>query len=173
MENEPGAPVTYATVGYKPDTDLSPANIGILGTPVIDPVGGTIYLDTGTVTNGTYTHLIHALNLTNGTEQPYSPVAVKASVPGTAPDGNGSTVPFIAQEHASRPALTLAGGILYVAYGSYQDVTPYHGWLIGFNATNLVQLTNYVFNRQPQLQPGRAVGGRRRPGGGRRHQSVF
>ena len=35
------------------------------------------------------------------------------------------------------PALTLAGGMLYVAYGSFADTDPYHGWVMGFNATNL------------------------------------
>jgi autotransporter-associated beta strand protein len=149
-----GAPVSYTTVGYKPDGDMSPSSIGITGTPVIDPVSGTIYLDTGTYTNGVYTHQIHALNITTGNEQPYSPVLVTASVPGTASDGSGGRVSFIAQDHAARPALTLAGGKLYVSYGSYQDITPYHGWLIGFNATNLVQLTNYVYNTNPNNTQG-------------------
>ena len=56
------------------------------------------------------------------------------------------------QRHAGNPAapaLTLAGGIVYVAYAGYDDTDPYHGWIIGFNATNLVQLTNYVFNTTP------------------------
>ena len=29
------------------------------------------------------------------------------------------------------------------------DTDPYHGWIIGYNETNLVQLTNYVFNTTP------------------------
>ena len=45
--------------------------------------------------------------------------------------------------------MTLTGGILYVAYGSFADTDPYHGWVMGFNATNLHQLTNYVFNTTP------------------------
>ena len=39
--------------------------------------------------------------------------------------------------------------MLYVGYGSYADTDPYHGWVFGYNATNLVQLTNYVFNTTP------------------------
>jgi hypothetical protein len=152
--NHLGTPYSYTAVGGKPDGDMSPSNIGITGTPVIDPVSGTIYFDTSIVTNGVYEHLIHALNITNGTERSYSPVVVVASVAGTASDGSGGVVPFIAQDHAARPALTLAGGILYVCYGSFQDVKPYHGWLIGFNATNLVQLTNYVYNTNPNTTQG-------------------
>jgi len=149
-----GTPVPYANVGYKPDGDMSPSNAGITGTPVIDPGRGVMYLDTGTYTNGTYEHLIHALNITTGTEEPFSPVVVNASIAGTATDGNGSVVPFIAQDHAARPALTLAGGVLYVCYGSYQDIKPYHGWIIGFNATNLTQLPSYVYNTNPNTTQG-------------------
>ena len=135
------------------NTDLVPEE-GASGTPVIDPVSGTIYLDAftrevvpGVSTN--YYHRIHALSITNGSERPYSPVVVAASVHGTGVAGNGSVVTFAAIQHMQRPALTLAGGILYVGYGSHGDTDPYHGWVMGFNATNLVLLTNYVFNTTP------------------------
>jgi len=135
------------------NTDLVPEE-GASGTPVIDPVSGTIYLDAftrevvpGVATN--YYHRIHALSITNGSERPYSPVVVAASVPGTGVAGNGSVVTFAAIQHMQRPALTLAGGILYVGYGSHGDTDPYHGWVLGFNTTNLVLLTNYVFNTTP------------------------
>jgi hypothetical protein len=39
--------------------------------------------------------------------------------------------------------------MVYVAYGSYADTDPYHGWVLGFNATNLAQSANYVFNTTP------------------------
>jgi len=134
---------------------------GAAGSPVIDPVSGTIYVDAftrevvaGVSTN--YFHRIHALNITNGLEQPYSPVPVAASVRGTGVSGdnygetsNGTNVTFSAVQHMQRPALTLAGGILYACYGSHDDTDPYHGWVIGFNATNLLRLTNYVFNTTP------------------------
>jgi len=60
--------------------------IGITGTPVIDPVSGTLYVDvfSGSTANTTNClHRIHALKINDGTEQPYSPVVVAASVPGT------------------------------------------------------------------------------------------
>ena len=36
-----------------------------------------------------------------------------------------------------------------MSFGSFGDTDPYHGWVIGFSATNLVQLTNYVFCTTP------------------------
>ena len=119
--------------------DITPV-VGITGTPVIDPVSGTLYVnvhtrEVGATTN--YYHRIHALNVTNGNEQPYSPVAVTNSVPGTGRDSTNGIVVFNPVTENQRPGLTLAGGMLYVGYGSYADTDPYHGWVIGFNATNL------------------------------------
>jgi uncharacterized repeat protein (TIGR03806 family) len=126
--------------------------IGITSTPVIDPASGTIYVDTFTGvianTNSGY-HLLHALNITNGAERSYSPVLVNASVPGTGVDSSNGIVTFNPSQHMNRPAMTLAGGILYVSFGSYGDTDPYHGWVIGYNATNLTQLTNIVFCTTP------------------------
>lgn len=135
-----------AFVGIMPE-------IGITGTPVIDTNSGTLYVDafTGEIGGGVtnYFHRLHALNLTNGTEQPFSPVVVSASVAGTGVDSSNGVVTFNPKQHIQRCALTLAGGIVYLAYAGYADTDPYHGWIIGFNATNLAPLTNYVFNTTP------------------------
>jgi len=132
---------------------------GMTGAPVIDPATGTLYVDAftrevvpGVSTN--YFHRIHALNVTNGTEKSFSPVIVSASVPGTGVGGNGTKVTFSAIQHCQRPALTLAGGILYVCYGSHDDTDPYHGWVMGYNPANLALLTNYVFNTTPNATTG-------------------
>ncbi len=133
-------------------TDIVP-EVGITGTPVIDTNSGTLYVDSFTgvvganVTN--YFHTLHALNITTGTEQPYSPVVINVSVPGVGMDSVQGVVSFNAKQENQRPALTLAGGKLYVAYSSYSDTDPYHGWIIGFNPANLLILTNYVFNTTP------------------------
>ncbi len=126
--------------------------IGITGTPVIDPVSGTLYVDTfcGVIANtNNGFHLLHALSITNGAERPYSPVLVTASVPGRGVDATNGIVMFAGQNQMNRPALTLVGGTLFLAFGSYGDTDPFHGWVIGYNATNLVQLTNYVFATTP------------------------
>jgi len=126
--------------------------IGITGTPVIDLASKTLYVDTfcGIVANtNNGFHLLHALSITDGSERPYSPVLVTASVPGRGVDATNGVVTFMGQNQMNRPALTLAGGVLFLAYGSYGDTDPYHGWVIGYNATNFVQLTNYVFASTP------------------------
>ena len=146
---------TNQNFGTRPNgvyTDIVP-EVGITGTPVIDTNTGTLYVDafTGEIGGGgtNYFHRLHALKITDGTEQPYSPVVVAASVAGVGLDSTNGLVYFNAQQQLQRCALTLAGGIVYVAYAGYQDTDPYHGWIIGYRATNLVQLTNYVFNTTP------------------------
>jgi hypothetical protein len=133
-------------------TDIEPF-VGSTGTPVIDTNSGTLYVDAfngqvfGGVTN--YSHWLHALNIADGTERSFGPVLVTASVPGTGVDSAGGRVTFNATQENQRSALTLAGGILYVSFAGYADTDPYHGWIIGYNPSNLVQLTNYIFNTTP------------------------
>ncbi|HEY3763135.1 MAG TPA: Calx-beta domain-containing protein [Verrucomicrobiae bacterium] len=133
-------------------TDIEP-EVGITGTPVIDTNSGTLYVVafTAAVSGGktNYTSTIHALNITNGQEEPYSPVVITAKVAGTGVDSSGGFVTFNPAQENERAALTLAGGIVYVAYAGYADTDPYHGWIIGYNETNLQQVPNYVFNTCP------------------------
>jgi hypothetical protein len=123
--------------------------VGITGTPVIDSVSGTLYVDAFTHEGSAYLHRLHALNITNGNEQPFSPVVVNASIPGDGVGGSGGIVYFNPLQQLQRSALTLAGGILYINYAGYADTDPYHGWIIGFNPVTLQQLPNYIFNTTP------------------------
>jgi uncharacterized repeat protein (TIGR03806 family) len=132
--------------------DIVPV-VGITGTPVIDLASGTLYVNVhtriATATTTNYYHSIHALNITNGAEQSYSPVIVTNSVPGTGVESTNGVVGFDPRTENQRPGMTLAGGMVYAAYGSYADTDPYHGWVLGFDATNLAQSANYVFNTTP------------------------
>ncbi|HET7625115.1 MAG TPA: hypothetical protein VFM25_07610, partial [Verrucomicrobiae bacterium] len=129
-------------------TEITP-EVGITGTPVIDPGSGTIYLDAFTHEGADYVHRIHALNIADGTERPFSPVVVSASFPGVGVGSENGKVIFDAKQQLQRSALTLAGGMIYVNYASYAITDPYHGWVIGFKARNLKQADNYVFNTSP------------------------
>ena len=144
---------------------------GMVGTPVIDPASGTIYVDVftrevlaGVSTN--YYHRLHALDITTGTERSYSPVVVAGSVTGSGVNGSGGvagagtgatitdggpTVTFSAIQSCARPALTLAGGILYAAFGSHDDTDPYHGWVFGYSATNLSLASIYCTTPNARL----------------------
>ncbi|MGH7969382.1 MAG: discoidin domain-containing protein, partial [Limisphaerales bacterium] len=66
---------------YGPYHDINP-EVGITGTPVIDPAAGTMYLDVFTHEGTQYVHRLHALDVATGAERPYGSVVVTASVPG-------------------------------------------------------------------------------------------
>jgi len=138
---------------FGPYNNIVP-EVGITSTPVIDPVAGLIYVDAFTHESGFYFHRIHALNIADGTEAPFSPVLVTATCPGAGVSSTNGVITFIPKQQIQRAALTLAGGNVYVAFAGYADTDPYHGWVIGFNASNLVQLTNYVFNTTPNSTNG-------------------
>jgi hypothetical protein len=147
----PAAPSGSGTPNF-PFTPIQP-EVGITGTPVIDLSSGILYVDAFTEVSGTFSHAIHALNITDGTELPFSPVTVIASFPGVGAGSSGGVQHFTPRQELQRSALTLANGILYVAYAGYTDMTgltdPFHGWVIGFNPSNLQQLPTYVFNTTP------------------------
>jgi hypothetical protein len=126
--------------------DIQP-EIGILGTPVIDLAGGIIYLVANTLENGVCFYRLHALDLSTGAEKPGSPVVIGASVPGNAPDAVGGMVNFNASDHLQRPGLLLLNGVVYIALGSHGDILPYHGWILGYEASSLRQVA--AFNTTP------------------------
>ena len=68
-------------------------------------------------------------------------------MPGTGVGSSGGVQTFSAIQHGERPALCLANGLLVVAYASYADTDPYHGWVFAYNATNLA--LKGVFNTTP------------------------
>jgi PKD repeat protein len=145
------AGITSVPNGNIPCNDLVP-EIGITSTPVIDPVGGTIYIEAKTaevvsgVTN--YIQRLHALDVTSGAEKLGGPVVVQGSVSGTGIDTDGSGhVSFGPFLHLNRMALLLNNGVVYFGCGSHCDVNPYHGWVFGFNAQTLA--TNGIFNATP------------------------
>jgi outer membrane protein assembly factor BamB len=102
--------------------------IGITGTPVIDEVTRTLYVDSvlGTGSPGarvTSTHLVHAVSIDDGAERAGWPVDPKGLT------SNGHTFDPTVQHQ--RGALLLAEGMLYVPYGSIGDCGDYHGWIVG------------------------------------------
>ena len=147
----PAAGVTSVPSADVGCTDLLP-EIGVTSTPVIDPVTGTIYVEAKTeeTTNGvtTFVHRLHALDVATGAEKFGGPVVIQVSVSGNG-DGNDGAgkVPFEAMTHMNRPGLLLSRGVVYLAYASHCDNSPYHGWLIGYDAHTLT-LSN-VFNTTP------------------------
>ncbi len=124
--------------------------IGITSTPVIDAGTGTIYVVAMTKESGNYVHRLHALDVATGAERSGSPVVIQATYPGTA-DG-GSTVGFQPRSYKQRPGLLLLNGIVYLAWSSHCDIGRYHGWLMGYDAQTLRQVT--VYNNTPNGNQG-------------------
>jgi hypothetical protein len=118
--------------------DINP-EIGITGTPTIDPSTNTLYVVVNTKESGNLIYRLHAIDITTGAEKFGGPVLITASVPGTAPDGNGSTVPLNNAWANQRPGLLLLNGYLYIGFSSHGDNGPWHGWVLGYNATTLAQ----------------------------------
>ena len=150
MNLGPSAP-TNSAYGWRYGDyhDIRP-EVGIVGTPVIDLAAGTIYLSAFTHEGTNYVQRIHALSITTGAERPFSPVVVSATINA---NGVASVAGKLSFDHMNnglqRPALTLAAGVVYVAYSGFADTNPYHGWLLGFDAVTLQQLTNRIFNTTP------------------------
>jgi hypothetical protein len=118
--------------------DINP-EIGITGTPTIDPTSKTLYVVVNTKESGNLIYRLHAIDITTGAEKFGGPMLITASVPGTAPDGNGSTVPLNNAWANQRPGLLLLNGYLYIGFSSHGDNGPWHGWVLGYNATTLAQ----------------------------------
>ncbi len=122
-------------------------NIGIVGTPVIDSARGTIYFVARSTTGSTFVQYLHAVNLVNGNEIAGSPTKITATYAGNG-DGNvGGTIAFDAQRQNQRQGLTLVNGFVYVTFSSHCDWGPYHGWILGYDATTLQQ--QVVYNATP------------------------
>jgi hypothetical protein len=132
------------TVPCCPTAFLTP-EIGIVGTPVVDPATSTLYVVAATLENGSYFHQLHALDITSGQEKFGGPVTIQASFPGNGSPSQGGFVIFDSQHHLQRAGLLLADGVVYVAFTAIDEGSPWHGWLIGYNASN-VQQQVFVYN---------------------------
>ncbi|HLK28738.1 MAG TPA: T9SS type A sorting domain-containing protein [Puia sp.] len=150
--------LTYSPSTYRPikNTDMTGAcggnyqdfsgNMGIVGTPVIDSTANTMYVVARSVSNTgtTYVQYLHALDIATGAEKPNSPVYITATYPGTGDGSSGGVITFSQQKQNQRPGLLLYNGVIYIAWSSHCDWGPYHGWVIGYDASTLTQ--KYVYN---------------------------
>jgi hypothetical protein len=136
--------------------DIVP-HIGIIGTPVIDRAKGVMYvvaktkLVSGNTT--TYYQRLHALNLADGTEQLNGPTVIAGSVPGTGVNSVNGMVSFDAFLNNQRAALAETNGSVYIAWASHCDNGNYHGWVMGYNASDISQQTG-VYATTPNGEQG-------------------
>jgi hypothetical protein len=138
--------------------DIYP-EVGVTGTPVIDRSTNTIYMVSASEANpmnpgscagthATFFHRLHALDLATGHEKLNAPVTITASVPGVGDGSIGGIVSFASQFEHQRSGLALAGPLVVVDFAAHEDASPYHGWVLCYNAAN-VQQQVAVFNTTP------------------------
>jgi hypothetical protein len=117
--------------------------LGVTGTPIIDPMTRTLYVDamTGLGTGGTATrHLVYAVNADTGQPlaAPEWPVDLDAKVPA------GSTT-FNSFVQNQRGALALLGDRLYVPFGGHWgDCGDYHGWIVEISTSDPSQVNGWT-----------------------------
>jgi hypothetical protein len=158
----PGSDIPFNSIG---------SEIGITSTPVIDPSTGIIYLvDALKDTSGptpVYEQQLHALSIATGSEEFGGPVTIQGSIAGR---GDGATqaharsvrgkvvgrlssqVPFNAVLELQRSGLLLSNGVISISWASYGDSGPYHGWVMGYSAEGLRQVS--VLNVTPNGKAG-------------------
>ncbi len=154
--------LTYNPANYRPikNTDLTGAcggnykdfsgNMGIVGTPTIDKTTNTLYVVSRSVTStgpNVFVQYLHSIDILTGAEKPGSPVYITATYPGTGSGNVGGVMTFNQQKQNQRPGLLLLNGMVYIAWASHCDWTPYQGWIMAYDATTLEQ--KYVYNTVP------------------------
>ena len=142
-------------VGFGPGSggDITP-EVGVIGTPVIDPAGAILYVVSKSVDSGrtNFYQRLHAIDLTTGNEKSGSPVAIAASYPGTG-DG-GTRVAFSPRYQNQRAGLALVNGRVYVAWGSHDDAPPWYGWIAGYVYNGAAFTQSAALTVTPNTQEG-------------------
>jgi len=112
-------------------------DVGINSTPVIDLTSNTLYAMVYTQQEAGPAYYIHALDLGSLTDK-VSPQLVSAS----HLLSDGTAYEFNAMYQRQRPALLLANGTVYAAFGSFCDLAPNlsRGWILGWQTGTLAPL---------------------------------
>jgi len=134
------------------DGDISP-EVGVTGTPVIDPQSGTLYVVSKSViySAGLRFHVrLHAIDLATGDEKPGAPVTITATCVGAG----GKSIRFDPRAENQRAGLALVNGTVYVAFGSHEDVKPFYGWLLGYRYDGSSLEHTYTLNIAPNTGEG-------------------
>jgi len=127
-----GTPISNANYGAG-CVDIN-GNAGIVGTPVINPSTGTLYVVNSLNNGGAFSFMLHALDISTGANKAGSPVQIT----------HGG---FSATAQNQRAGLQLASGHLLIPFSSHCDMGTYHGFLFSYDPTTLAQLA--VFNTSP------------------------
>ena len=115
--------------------DLAP-NIGVTGTPVVDPSTNTAYMTHkayASGSSGTVRWYMDAINLANGQEREGFPVQLQGSAQ------NQPSMTFNPTSQLQRPGLLLLNGVVYAAFGSDCDFNTWQGWVFGVSTAGTIK----------------------------------
>ncbi len=119
-----------------PETCVVPY-VGIVSTPVIDLASNTIYVMVYVNESTGPAYYLHALDL--GSLEDIVPPALVAA---THQLTDGSTFTFNATYQRQRPALVMANGNVYAAFGAFCETISARGWLMGWQTGTLEPMTS-------------------------------
>ena len=143
LDETTGATVWQHSIGTAPNSSSGPGitSRGIISTPVIDATARVIYVAGGIVGTGPTVlghHEIHALSVDTGNE-------VAGGWPIDVSRVTAGSVTFNPPDQHQRSALSLVGGILYVAFGgNYGDGGNYHGWVVAVNTATPTSVAGWA-----------------------------
>jgi hypothetical protein len=140
LDETTGALVWHTNIGVSPTaTGVTCGNIhplGIVSTPVIDAMAGTIYVAGAIGTTSIARHELHALSVIDGSERSGFPVVM---------GGTSGATTFAAIPENQRSALSLVDGVVYVAFGGHAgDCGPYHGWVFGIDTHDSTRMGGWA-----------------------------
>ena len=131
-------PVPVADITGRNDLNIV-GNVGIEGTPVIDPARGALYVVVRTKENGEYVQRLHALDTASGMDK-ITAATIRAEVKSAAKDARNGVLAFDPKAGNQRPALVLVRGNVVIAWASHEDIRPYHGWVMAYDSATLKQV---------------------------------
>ena len=156
VELDQGGATPVPRSDYGPDYMDFTAEIGVTSTPVIDRAAGLVYLTSKSklVSGGKphYLYHLHALDLRTGAQRLSGPTVIAETVvngpqnftflSGPSVKGSGEanvsgTITFNAFLQLQRPGLLLQDGCIYLGFASQGDRTPYHGWVLAYDAATI------------------------------------
>jgi outer membrane protein assembly factor BamB len=138
IDAESGAQIWERTLGEPVPRSALPCGnlptLGVTGTPVIDPVRATLYLDAMVMRGDEPRHEIYALALADGSIEPGWPVDVATAL-------KGSFTPSVENE---RGALAVFGGRVFVPFsGHYGDCGDFHGFVVSVSESDPAKVESF------------------------------
>lgn len=118
--------------------------VGITATPVIDLQARTMWLTSRNKENGRYYHKLHALDILTGQPRPNSPVVITAEAPGNGDGSVNGIIKLDPLRTMQRPGLLKVGNKIHLGFASLCDISPYHGWVLAYDATTLAQTNVHI-----------------------------